>query len=122
MASCMPMNAMGTGPSPTPAHVPQRPGGERRAGVVAHRGGPPLRVDLGSDGLPDGELPAEPAAEHVEAGNGLLAVLDLEDGGAVGGPEHAPIADLAAALGIERRPVEDDLGPGGGLGSELLFI
>ena len=33
--------------------------------------------------------------------------------------ELAAVADLAAALGVERRPVEDDLGLGAGLGAQL---
>ena len=39
---------------------------------------------------------------------------------AVGAPEHAAVADLAAALGVERRPIEHDLGGGARLGAQLL--
>ena len=44
-----------------------------------------------------------------------LGVLDLEDDLAAEA-QDAPIADLATALGIEGRPVEDDLGGGTGPG------
>ena len=55
---------------------------EVRAGVVAHRGGSPLGIDLGRDRVADRDLPAQRAAmddqpRRLRSGN-ALRVLDLE--------------------------------------------
>ena len=78
--------------------------------MVAHRVGAPLGVDLGADGLADAQPPAQGPAMDDEAAERLLGVLDVEeDAAAARLAQDAAVADLAAALGIERRPVEDDL-------------
>jgi hypothetical protein len=53
--------------------------------------------------------------------DGLLGVLDAEQLRAAAGlADDAAVADLAAALGVERRPIEDDLG--GTLAGELVVL
>ena len=92
-------------------HVPQRAVEQVRARVVAHRVGAPLGVDLGADRLADAQPAAQGAAMDDEPAERLLGVLDVEeDAAAARLAEDAAVADLAAALGVERRPVEDDLG------------
>ena len=60
---------------------------------------------LGADGhLAD----LDDALVDVDARDRLLAVADLDDGAGVE-PDPAGVADLAAALGVERGAVEDDL-------------
>ena len=87
-----------------------------RAGVVAHGAGAAVGVDLGADLLAQRDLAVQLAAMDDEPGHGALRVLDREDDLAVGVAEHAAIADLTAALGVEGRLVEHDLGVGRGFG------
>ena len=55
-----------------------------------------------------------------QAADGTLRVLDREGRRSVCGvADRARVADLAAALGVERRLVEDQLGRGAGLGAQL---
>ena len=91
--------------------VAQRPVEQVRAGVVAHRVGAPLGVDDGLDGLADAQPAVERAAMDDQPADRLLRVLDREQLAAAARlADRALVADLAAALGVERRPVEDDLG------------
>ena len=84
---------------------------EVRGGVVAHRPGAPLGVDDGRDGLTDPQPPVERSAMDDEAAGRALGVLHGEERRAAAGlRELAAVADLAAALGVERRPVQDHLG------------
>ena len=95
---------------PLPDHVPQRAVEQVRARVVAHRVGPPLRVDDRLDGLADPQPAVERAALDDQAAERLLRVGHGEQlAPAARLAQHAVVADLAAALGVERRPVEDDL-------------
>ena len=83
--------------------VPQRPVEQVRAGVVAHRVGAPLGVDHGLDGLADRDAAVERAAMDDQPADRLLGVLDREQLAAAAGlAEDAAVADLAAALGVER--------------------
>ena len=60
---------------------------------------------------PTREPAVERAAVDDQAADRLLGVLDREQLGAAARlADDAAIADLAAALGVERRPIEDDLG------------
>ena len=75
-------------------------------------GGPAaLSVDLRVGGRADGDL-AEPhgAPVHDEAGQRRLDVAhrDLRRPGGAFGADHAVVRELAAALGVERGPVQDD--------------
>ena len=96
---------------PLPDDVAQRAVEQVRPRVVAHRVGAALGVDDGLDRLPDPQPPVEravvddqPAMRPLGVGHGeqLAAATGLAD--------DALVADLAAALGVERRLVEDDLG------------
>ena len=98
-------------PSPFADDVPQRPMEEVRAGVVAHRVRPAIAVDDRVDPLADAQSAVERAAMDDQPADRLLGVLDGEQRRtATRLPELAAVADLAAALGVERRSVEDDLG------------
>ena len=78
-------------------------------GVAAGDRLPAVGVDLGVDRVVDPGLarhhPGGVDREALQAGPG---VGDLEHGPAPG-PDQAGVADLAAALGVERRPVQDQL-------------
>src|SRR5439155_19769035 len=80
--------------------------------VVAARGRAALRVDLGEHGVADVDRAVQHAVMDDHASRELLGILDRELDLAVGtvAPEHPAISDLAAALWIERRDVEHDLG------------
>ena len=98
-------------PGAVPDDVAQRAVQDVRAGVVAHRRRAPDRVDDRLDRLPDPEPAVERAAVDVQAADRLLRVGHGEQlAAATRFADHALVADLAAALGIERRRVEDDLG------------
>ena len=80
-------------------------------GVRARDRAAALDVDDGLRGATDGHLAADdPRPVHDQVGQRPLDVLDLEDG-AVGEDELAVVGLLAAALGVERGAVEDDLDP-----------
>ena len=64
---------------PLADHVAQRPVEQVRAGVVAHRVGAPLGVDVGVDGLADPQPAVERAAMDDQAADRLLGVLDREE-------------------------------------------
>src|SRR5262245_45336587 len=84
---------------------------EVRAGVVAHRGGAALGVDDGTHRLPYSEPAVELAAMDDQPAEPLLRVLDREQLRPFSDlADDAAVADLAAALRVERRPIEDDLG------------
>ena len=75
--------------------------------VLARRSG----VDDRLDRRPDPQPPVERAAMDDEATERLLGVGDREQVAAAARlAQDAVVADLAAALGVERGPVEDDLG------------
>ncbi len=66
-------------------------------------------VDGGVGLGPDGDLAdLDDALVHVDTGDRLLAVADLDDGTGVD-LDAAGVADLATALGVEGGAVEDDL-------------
>ena len=82
-----------------------------RAGVVAHRVGAPVGIDDRLDRLADPQPAVERAAMDDQAAERLLRVGHREQLAAAARlAQDALVADLAAALGVERRPVEDDLG------------
>jgi hypothetical protein len=85
---------------------------QMRGGVIAHRAGPPLGVDTGGDRLADLEPAVELAAMHEQAGDRLLRVFDLEERRCrrPGSEQLAMVADLPAALAVERRRVQHDVG------------
>ena len=90
------------------------------AGVVAHRPGAPVRSRPRRDSSsPTRTRPWSVPRWTIRPPDRPLGVRHLEDHRAIRAAEHAPIADLAAALGVERRPVEDDLGLGARLGPLL---
>ena len=96
---------------PLPDHVAQRAMEQVRARVVAHRVGPPVGIHDRLDGLADPQPPVERAAMDDQAAERLLRVGHREQLAAAARlAQDALVADLAAALGVERRPVEDDLG------------
>ncbi len=91
--------------------VAQRPVEQVRARVVAHRVGASLRVHDGLHRLADAEPAVERAAVDDEATDRLLGVLDREQLAAAARlADRAAVADLAAALRVERGLVQDDLG------------
>ena len=93
-----------------PDDVPQGPMEQMRARVIAHRVGASRGVDLGGHGLPHPQASVERAAMDDEAAERTLGVGDREQLAAAAGlAQDAEIADLAAALGVERRAIEDDL-------------
>ena len=98
-------------PGTVPDDIAQRAVQDVRAGVVAHRRRAPDRVHDRLDRLPDPQPAVERAAMDMQAADRLLRVGHGEQ---LAAPtrfaDHALVADLAAALGIERRRVEDDLG------------
>ena len=96
---------------PLPDHVAQRAMEQVRARVVAHRVGPPGGIHDRLDGLADPQPAVERAAVDDQATERLLRVGHREQLAAAARlAQDALVADLAAALGIERRPIEDDLG------------
>ncbi len=109
-------------------HLAQRPVQDVGAGVVATDGVAALDVD-GGGGLLAGLDRAldDPGVVAMEAGEPVGGVVD--HGGAGVGADDAGVAHLAAALGVERRAVEEDRhlvafagddGEHGGLGLHLL--
>ncbi len=81
------------------------------ARVVAHRPGAALGVDDRAHGLPDLQATVQPAAMHDEPADGPLRVAHVDQRRAAPGlAEGAAVAYLPAALRVEGRPVEDDLG------------
>ncbi len=90
--------------------IAQRPMEQMRPRVVAHRVGAPLGVDDGVDRLADPEPPVKgPAMDDQPAERPLGVVHGEQRRPATGLAELAAVADLAAALGVERRPIEHDL-------------
>ena len=80
-------------------------------GVAAGRGPPALDVDFRVGGGAGADLAvADRAPVHHQAGQRGLHVGHLDLGRAAGpaGLDHAVVAELAAALGVERGPVEHD--------------
>ena len=69
---------------------------------------------------PTAQRAVQRAAMDDQAADGPLRVVDREER-----PrrrpvaDHALVADLAAALGVERRPVQHELGLGAGRGAQL---
>src|SRR5678815_5160298 len=83
-----------------------------RGGVIEHDRAAPDRVDARFETIADLDLPARQPPEVGIRAAELLRVDHLELGGAV--DEHAGVADLAAALRIKRRVIEDHLALGAG--------
>ena len=77
--------------------------------MVAHRVRPVRRIDARGDlvALSDPAL-GDPATVHDDPLGDALRVLDGHD--AVRAADLAAVAHLAAALGIERRRVQDEFG------------
>ncbi len=94
--------------------VAQRSMEQVRGGVVAHRPRTTHGIDLCAHDLADRERCPDRALMDDQAADGPLGVLDVEGHRSVRGQEAASVADLAAALGVERRLVEDDLDHGAG--------
>jgi len=81
-----------------------------RGSVVPHRPGSPLRVNAGGDCLPHSDPAVQVAPMHDQPGDRLLGVFDGEElASAAGLEEFAAVADLPAALAVERSGVEDYL-------------
>ena len=90
-------------------HLAQRPVQDVRAGVVAPDRLAPRRVDRRGRLLPRAQLALDDAhAVADEPGQRVGRVEHLGPPG-VGG-DRAGVADLAAALGVERRAVEERVG------------
>ncbi len=82
-----------------------------RPRVVAHRVGPTLGVHNGVDRLTDPKPTVEDPAVDDQPPERSLRVADGEERGAAARlAQLAAVADLAAALGVEGRPIEDDFG------------
>ena len=87
------------------------PGGAGASRCGCASCGAPLGVDHGVERLADRDPAMERAAMDDQAGDRLLRVRRRRTRRCAARlAEHALIADLAAALGVEGRPVEDDLG------------
>src|SRR5690606_10563551 len=67
---------------------------------------PPRRVDLGGDLVADHEAAALELADVAESLTELMRVADRE--ARLVARQRARVADLTAALGVERRAVEHD--------------
>ena len=111
---------------PLPHHVAQRAVEQVGARVIAHRVRSPVGVHVGAQGVAQADLSAKRAAVHGQA-RGLRAgdaldVLDLEQDRAIRRADDAGVGHLAAALRVERRPVQDDLRVGPGLDPELHLV
>ena len=97
--------------SPLPDYIAQRPVEQVGAGVVAHRVGPSLGVDDGLDRLADAQPAVERAALDDQAADRLLRIGHGEQlAAATRFADRALVADLPAALRVERRAVEHDFG------------
>ncbi len=95
-------------------HVAERTVQHVRARVVAHRVGAPVGIHDGGHGLADAEAAVERSAMDDEAARRFLGVGDVEqDRARALLADLALVADLAAALRVERGAVEDDLGLAG---------
>ncbi len=104
-----------------PDDVSQRPVQQMGGRVVAHRPGSPFGVDARRNRLAHLESAVELAAMDEEPGDRLLRVLDREQVAAAAGFEDlAVVADLAAALAVEGRGVEDHFGLA--LAGQLLIL
>ena len=92
--------------------VAQRAVEQVRAGVVAHRVGAPLGIDHGLDASRrPRSRPWSVPRWTMRPPTGLCVSSTVNSSLPPPGlADDALVADLAAALGVERRPVEDDLG------------
>src|SRR3990172_1896581 len=91
-----------------PQHFVQCPVQQVGGGVVAHDVPPPRAVERGADAVADADLPPRDAAAVDD--DPLPHLLRVRHGDlAAAGADAAGVADLAAALRIEGRAVEDDL-------------
>ena len=96
---------------PLPDDVAQRAMEQMRARVVAHRVGASVGIDDRLHRLPDPQPAVERPAVDDQPTERLLRVGHREQLAATARlAQDALVADLAAALGVERRLVEDDLG------------
>ena len=89
-------------------HLAQRPVQDVRAGVIAADGAAPLVVDLGADqraGLDDAAVDAPDVA--VQICQRVRAVEHVDD--ALGACDRADVADLPAALCVERSAIQEHL-------------
>ena len=87
-------------------HVAQGAVQEMGGRVVACRAPASIGVDAGCDRFSDRQLPLEPTHVHDRVPHALRVI---DEQAAVLADQLAAIADLPAALGIERRPVEHHL-------------
>ena len=101
-------------------HVTQRAVQQVRSRVVPARGVPTRGVDDRQRVLPRVQLAVDDGgAVHDEPGKHVLGVEHL--GAPRHGGDETGVADLATGLGVERGPVEHDLGrPGLGAGKHRL--
>ena len=83
--------------------------------VAARRVG----VHLGVHGLADGDAAVQLAAMDDQPADRPLRVLHGEQDVAARVTDDAAVADLAAAFGVERRHVQDQLRVGGSLDAQL---
>src|SRR5690606_41450412 len=81
---------------------------EMRRRMVEPDRGAPLPVDRGVQAIADADLAALDRADVPVCRTELLRVRDAELGVPGRGAQRAGIADLPAALRVERRAVEDD--------------
>ena len=88
-------------------HRPQRRVQQVRRGVIAPDGLPAVLVDRRQGVLPRLHLAAQPRLVGHQPRHGVDGVVHVGD--ARLGHDRAGVADLAAALGIERRAVQEDL-------------
>ena len=95
-------------------HGPQGGVEQVGAGVVAAQGVTPGPVDGGQGVLAGEDLAGDRGPVGGQAGQGRHGVVD--EGGARLGDDGADVAHLAAALGVERGAVEEDLHLAGALG------
>ena len=100
--------------------VAQRAVQQVRAGVVAHRAGAPVGIDLGGELLAEADRPCSVPRWTMSPPTGRCVSVDREERRhRCGVAQDAAVADLAAALRVEGRPVEHELGLRGGLGAQL---
>ena len=94
----------------TAEHVAQRVVQDVRRGMIEHRGVAPLAIDLELDARAAGEFAGVAAQDPPDVHDrafGLARVRHFEKR-ARRGLDHAAVADLAAAFGIEGRLRDDD--------------
>ncbi len=76
-----------------------------RGGVIENRGGARVGIDLGAELVADADAAGFHAADVQDGIAGLARVVD--DEAHADQPQLAAVADLATALGVERRAIEN---------------